>query len=79
VSEGFRLPSRAYAGKRSDFTLQVTETAMLNEKTINRDSVSILSHLVSSNECFVEPALNVLDSFFGGGSQVGSSSSLRNE
>src|SRR5436190_5317444 len=73
----FSLPSRAYAGKRSDFTLQVTETAMINEKTINETRLQLSRNWFRQTSASSEPALSVLDSFFGGGSQVGSSSNLR--
>ena len=68
---GFSLPSRAYKGDRSDYTLQITETAMLNEKTVNETRFQFSrSHFTqgSVSDLF---ALNVQDSFFGGGSQIG--------
>ncbi|HET9526277.1 MAG TPA: TonB-dependent receptor [Pyrinomonadaceae bacterium] len=71
---GFALPSRAYRGSRRNFILQITETALINEKTVNETRFQwIRNHFtqMSASEGF---ALNVQDSFFGGGAQVGLSS-----
>lgn len=71
---GFSLPSRAYAGRRSYHTLQLTETAILNESTINETRLQLTHSIFEQTANTALPALNVLDSFFGGGSQVGSAS-----
>ena len=71
---GFSLPSRAYRGRRNDHTLQVTETAVINETTINETRLQINRGSFRQAGDAELPALNVLDSFFGGGAQVGSSS-----
>jgi hypothetical protein len=71
---GFSLPTRAYRGDRSDFNLQITETALINEKTVNETRLQIIRSRFKQTSVTNLPALNVLDSFFGGGSQVGSSS-----
>ena len=71
---GFSLPSRAYRGDRKNFIVQITETALLNEKTVNETRFQWIRNSfkqTSVNDTF---SLNVLDSFFGGGAQVGSSS-----
>lgn len=71
---GFSLPSRAYRGHRGNHNLQITETAIINEKTINETRLQ-LSHTVFQQQAITAlPALNVADSFFGGGSQIGSAS-----
>jgi hypothetical protein len=71
---GFTLPSRAYRGGRHNYTLQVTETAIINEKTINETRLQI-SHVISRQIANTSlPALNVAESFFGGGAQVGTAS-----
>ncbi|MDQ2975280.1 MAG: TonB-dependent receptor, partial [Acidobacteriota bacterium] len=70
---GFSLPSRAYRGGESYHTLQLTETAILNEKTINETRLQLIHNISLQTSENTLPALNVLDSFFGGGSQVGSS------
>jgi hypothetical protein len=74
---GFSLPSRAYSGDRSQYTLQITETAMINEKTVNETRLQLSRSRFNQNSVSTEPALNVQDSFFGGGSQVGAASNLQ--
>jgi hypothetical protein len=71
---GFSLPSRAYRGQRRNFTLQLTETALLNEKTVNETRFQWIRNRFRQSSAVNAFALNVLDSFFGGGAQVGSSS-----
>src|ERR1044071_9873575 len=74
---GFALPARAYRGKRSNFIVQLTETALINEKTVNETRFQfgrIRNYQTSVLDTF---ALNVLDSFQDGGSQVGSSTDAR--
>jgi carboxypeptidase family protein/TonB-dependent receptor-like protein len=71
---GFSLPTRAYRGRRSNFIMQMTETAMLNEKTINETRFQWIRNRFTQTSVVNSFALNVLDSFFGGGAQVGSSS-----
>ena len=71
---GFSLPSRAYQGRRSNFIAQITETAVINERTINETRIQLIRNRSRQNSLVDEFALNVLDSFNGGGAQVGSSS-----
>jgi hypothetical protein len=71
---GFSLPSRAYRGKSSYHTLQLTETALLNERTVNETRFQYSRGSSRQTGDTAQPALNVLDSFFGGGAQIGSSS-----
>ena len=71
---GFSLPTRAYSGRRTNFTFQMTETAMLNEKTVNETRLQWIRNRFRQSSVLNSFALNVLDSFFGGGAQVGSSS-----
>jgi hypothetical protein len=71
---GFSLPSRGYTGKRSNHTLQLTETMILNERTINETRLQLNRSIFRQTANTALPALNVLDSFFGGGAQVGSAS-----
>ncbi len=74
---GFSLPSRAFSGRRSNFTLQITETALLNEKTVNETRFQYIRSRFSQRSVVDAFALNVLESFSGGGSQVGSSSNAQ--
>lgn len=74
---GFSLPTRAYRGDRSEYTLQLTETALLNEKTVNETRFQLSrtnSQQISLSEL---AALSVQDSFLGGGSQTGAASTLQ--
>jgi Carboxypeptidase regulatory-like domain len=74
---GYSLPSRAYKGHRNYFIMQLTETAMLNEKTINETRFQWGRQRFYQTSVLDAFALNVLDSFSGGGSQVGSASNAQ--
>lgn len=74
---GFSLPSRAYRGNRSEYTLQITETAVINEKTINETRLQLSRNHYEQTSVSTLPALTVQDSFYGGGSQTGSSGNLQ--
>ncbi|MGI9064927.1 MAG: TonB-dependent receptor domain-containing protein [Pyrinomonadaceae bacterium] len=71
---GFQLPSRAFRGNRSSHTLQMTETAVLNEKMVNETRVMLSRRIFRQTADTVQPALNVADAFYGGGSQIGAAS-----
>jgi len=71
---GFSLPSRAYRSRGDNYTLQLTETMVINEKTINETRLQISHNTYGQLASTALPALNVSESFFGGGSQVGTSS-----
>lgn len=71
---GYSLPSRAYRGRRTNFNVQLTETALINEKTINETRFQFSRRRFRQTSLVDAFALNVLDSFNGGGSQVGASS-----
>jgi Carboxypeptidase regulatory-like domain len=71
---GFTLPSRTYRGRRNSYNLQLTETAIINEKTINETRLQISHNIFHQAADSALPALNVAESFFGGGAQVGSAS-----
>ena len=68
---GFSLPSRAYGGNSNNSSLQVTETAIINEKMINETRLQIRHDFSQQRASTNLPALNVADSFFGGGAQIG--------
>ena len=74
---GFSLPSRAYRGNRKSYIVQITETALLNEKTVNETRFQWIRNSFKQTSVDNTFSLNVLDSFFGGGAQVGSSSTER--
>lgn len=74
---GFSLLTRAYQGSNASHTLQITDTAVINEKTINETRLQIIHSVnrqTAKNTLF---ALNVQDSFLGGGSQVGAASNTQ--
>ena len=71
---GFSLPSRGYRTSNESHTLQITETAIINEKTINETRLQFSHRIFRQTANDALPALNVSESFFGGGSQVGSAS-----
>ena len=75
---GFALPSRAYRGNRSNLTVQITETALLNEKTVNETRFQYIRSRFEQASLLDAFALNVLESFQGGGSQVGAASNAQN-
>jgi Carboxypeptidase regulatory-like domain len=74
---GFSLPSRAFRGRRSNFVMQITETALINEKTVNETRLQLIRSRFNQTSVLNTFALNVLDSFNGGGAQVGSSSNAQ--
>jgi hypothetical protein len=74
---GFSLPSRAYRGGSEDHLFQFTETAVVNEKTINETRLQVTHSIYRQTAKSTLPALNVLDSFFGGGAQVGNASNTQ--
>lgn len=71
---GYSLPSRAYRGLRDYLVVQLTETALINEKTVNETRFQFTSGKNKQTGLTDAFSLNVLDSFNGGGSQVGSTS-----
>jgi hypothetical protein len=71
---GFSLPSRAYRSRNSYQTFQMTETAVINERTINETRLQVIHSINRQVADTTLTALNVQDSFFGGGSQIGSAS-----
>ncbi len=74
---GYNLPTRAYRGKRNSFTIQLTETALINEKTVNETRFQFIRNRNYQTSVFDAFSLDVLDSFNGGGSQTGSSTDAR--
>ena len=71
---GFSLPSRAFSSRRQSHSIQVVETALINEKTVNETRFQFSHSISRQTASLALPALNVTDSFFGGGAQIGSAS-----
>jgi len=68
---GFNLPSRGYETTNTQHTFQITETAVLNPKTINETRFQYVSNKNELNGNNTVPTVQVLDAFTTGGSQVG--------
>jgi len=74
---GFALPLRAYRSENAYHSLQMTETAMINEKMVNETRLQITHSIYRQNAKNAIPSLNVSDSFLGGGAQVGNASNTQ--
>src|SRR5713226_5169174 len=75
---GFSLASRIYKNVNTQQTVRLTETAILNKRTVNETRAQF-GHISSSdNANNTIPTINVQDAFTGGGSQIGLSSNLQN-
>ena len=46
---GFSLPSRAFRGRRTNFIMQFTETALINEKTVNETRFQLVRNRFSQS------------------------------
>ncbi len=68
---GFSLASRATQSENTEHTFQVTETAILNAKTVNETRFQYRYDDTSRTGDNSIPAINVLDGFTGGGSSTG--------
>ncbi len=67
----FSLPSRATQFENKEHTIQLTETAILNERTVNETR---FQYRFDDRETIGDntiPTVNVLNSFVGGGSSIG--------
>jgi hypothetical protein len=67
----FSLLSRAFDTSSTEHTLQLTETAVINQKIINETRFQYVRARSLSEGDDSEPTVRVLDAFTGGGSQVG--------
>src|SRR6266849_4467933 len=75
---GFSLASRIYKNVNTHQTVRLTETAILNKRTVNETRFQF-SHIASSDDANnTIPTIQVQDAFTGGGSQIGKSSNLQN-
>lgn len=70
----FSLPSRAYNSTNTEHNLRLTETAVINQKTVNETRFQFRRTVSDQEGDNTRPTINVLDAFIGGGSQVGISS-----
>jgi hypothetical protein len=67
----YTLPSRAYQTSSDQLAGYVTETAVLNAKTINETRVRFMHDVTNMNGDNSIPSVNVASSFMGGGAGVG--------
>jgi hypothetical protein len=65
------LSSRAYEALGTNHTLQLTETAVLNDTTVNETRFQFLRNTGETVPNSADPALLVLGAFQGGGAQTG--------
>ncbi|HEX8475102.1 MAG TPA: carboxypeptidase regulatory-like domain-containing protein [Pyrinomonadaceae bacterium] len=70
---GFNLPSRAFDTAFRQHMIQLTETAIVNPQVINETRFQFTDNRRESNGDIGLPAVQVLDAFTSGGSQVLSS------
>ena len=68
---GFTLPTRAIESERTAHTFQLTETAILNSKTVNETRFQFRRTNSERQGISTEPAINVLGAFNGGGATTG--------
>ncbi|HEX8921117.1 MAG TPA: hypothetical protein VF766_06545, partial [Pyrinomonadaceae bacterium] len=72
----FSLLSRAYNTATTDQSLQLTETAVLNQRVINETRFQYSRRDYNQRGDDTEPTINVLDAFMGGGASIGQASTL---
>ena len=70
----FNLPTRAFDSTNTQHTLQLTETAIINQKVINETRFQYERQRRSQQGGTLAPTIRVLEAFTGGGAQVGLSS-----
>lgn len=76
---GFSLPSRAFDYADRLHTLQLIEMSILNPRMVNELGFQYLWYDITQKSADPSPGLIVLDSFSGGGSQIGNYSFTRGE
>ncbi len=67
----FTLPSRAFNSASREHTVQLTETAILNQKVINETRFQYVRRRSNQQGNNTIPAINVLNAFNGGSAQIG--------
>ncbi|MCO6510189.1 MAG: TonB-dependent receptor [Aridibacter famidurans] len=68
---GFSLPTRGTESENTEHTFQVTETAILNAKTVNETRFQFRDESSEQLGDNTIPAINVSGAFVGGGSSIG--------
>ena len=67
----FNLPSQAYNSKSTEDTLQISDTQVIGSKIINETRFQYLREISNQFALNLQPTLNVLGSFGGGGNSQG--------
>ncbi len=74
----FSLPSRLYNTFSTQQTARLTETAILNKKTVNETRFQFNHQVTGDTANNSIPTISVQDAFTGGGSQIGLASNQQN-
>ena len=75
---GFSLGSRKYLTFSTEQTFRLTETAVLNPRTVNETRFQFMHQTSGDTADNSIPTINVQDAFTGGGSQIGKASNSTN-
>src|ERR1043166_7395587 len=75
---GFSLGSRKYRTFSTEQTFRVTETAVLNRRTVNETRFQFIHQNSGDTADNSIPTVSVQDAFTGGGSQIGKAATLTN-
>jgi hypothetical protein len=75
---GFSLASRIYKNVNTQQTVRLTETAILNKKTVNETRFQFTHQTSGDTANNSIPTISVQEAFTGGGSQIGLSSNTQN-
>ncbi len=70
---GFSLPSRGYDAESRGYEASLTETAMITPQVVNETRLRYDADNNNRGSVTSDPGLQVLESFIGGGAQVGQS------
>ena len=76
---GFNLPELQYDIENSEHNFQLTETAIINKTIVNETRFQFEHSKSHSDGNNTVPTVQVLDSFTGGGSQVGQAFNTQNQ
>ena len=68
---GFSLPDRAYTARNRIDNIQLTETAVINEKYVNEFRLQLIDEDQTDEDANPQPTVNVLGAFITGGAGIG--------
>ena len=75
---GYSLETRAYNNFNTEQTIRLTETSILNKRTVNETRLQFNHQTRGSTADNSIPTVNVQDAFTGGGSQIGKAANTQN-